>query len=109
MSFDSLLSALWFFFCIALLFIVLAPLGTLTETFVKHISSGKLLTTLLVVNELIMLLFFAVCIHYLDSLITTVDLSTFAEFNLSIAIYAGSLLIQKAGDWVKKNDEKTNS
>lgn len=92
-----------------MLFIVFAPLGTLTETFMKYIPSGKLLILLLVVNELVMFLLFTACIHYLDSLLPAVDLSTFAEFNLALIVFAGSYLIQKAGDWVKKKDESTRN
>ncbi|MEJ8547101.1 hypothetical protein [Brevibacillus borstelensis] len=109
MSFDSIGSALWFFSCVAMLYIVFAPIGTLTEAFIRYISSGKLLIPLLAVNELVLFLLFTACIHYLDTLLPAVDLSTFAECNLSIIVFAGSYLIQKAGDWVKKKDETRKS
>ncbi len=95
MHFDGISSFFWFFLSVVLIIVILAPVGTFIDILVKHITSGILQSSFLIINEIILFLIFAFCISYVDELFFTVNLTTYAEFSVSFFVFVSLYFIEK--------------
>ncbi len=109
MYFESAFSVFQLCLFMLVIFIILAPIGSLLDALVKHISSGRLRLSLLVLNEIILFFIFASCIYFLDEWLDAVKLTTYAEFSFAFLIYSVSLLIEYIGEYVKMRDKNLKS